>query len=518
MSRRRFLPTYHYEDNTTGLLEDSVGKPLRDYKIYGNSLQNGTPTPETPVEIESVGDKTANLFDENVLSKFATALTNDEEWVIKNFAGVINDGISFKENTRYTLAFTAKQTAGNPRLIFKYTDGTSNNIGTWQLATDYTAYVGTSAANKTIAYIRMEYGSTGFTYILKGSMQLVEGVYNASTMPEYEPFGYKVPIKVTGKNLFDKNAEFDATRGVYTPTVNIDGEAVTCSHDGRFNMLYIGAWAIRTDGNTEFTVSAKNISFLSNGGYFYIREADEIPTTIDTSNMFGTQILMLAKNVNDYSYTLTTDKKYLFIICAPSNGGAVSFEELQIEYGETAMSYELYIEPQTANIYLTEPLRKVDEYTDYIDFSNGCVVRNVRCLSLDGSDDETIILQSTNSYGISNFYLDGLSDMALSEDCVMCNRLSRQTTNVANTMTEGFRFVITTSTYPYMRISSERVSTVADFRAWLSDNVVSFAYATNAPIIEPLELPPIPTIKGTTTVTADTAVRPSEVMWQYYRR
>lgn len=506
MDRRRFLPTYHYEDNTTGLLEDSVGKPLRDYKIYGNSLQNGTPTPETPVEIESVGDKTANLFDinqidsvvlsnggkitnngdgslivdgtytvncqktlsqlapslkvgdvvvfnaesdayrdgsgklniiylvdgttiefkkpititqshldskvifysrmmadgvepscykniqleygdtatayepfgykipiktigknlfdENILNDFTTEPTNDDEWVIKNFAGIINNTIDFKENTRYTLVFTAKQTAGNPRLIFKYTDGSSNNIGTWQLSKEYTAYVGTSAANKTIAYIGMEYGSTGFVYILKGSMQLAEGVYNASTMPEYEP----------------------------------------------------------------------------------------------------------------------------------------------------------YVEPVTTNIYLTEPLRKVDEYTDYIDFSNGCVVRNVRCLSLDGSDDETIILQSTNSYGISNFYLDGLSDMALSEDCVMCNRLSRQTTNVANTMTEGFRFVITTSTYPYMRISSERVSTVADFRAWLSDNVVSFAYATNAPIIEPLELPPIPTIKGTTTVTADTAVRPSEVMWQYYRR
>lgn len=37
-------------------LEKSLGKDLKDYKIYGNSIQNGTPTPDTPVEVESVGE------------------------------------------------------------------------------------------------------------------------------------------------------------------------------------------------------------------------------------------------------------------------------------------------------------------------------------------------------------------------------------------------------------------------------------------------------------------------------
>ena len=41
----------------------AIGKNLKDYKIYGNSVQDGTPTPTNPVEIESVGDKTKNLFD-----------------------------------------------------------------------------------------------------------------------------------------------------------------------------------------------------------------------------------------------------------------------------------------------------------------------------------------------------------------------------------------------------------------------------------------------------------------------
>ena len=43
------------------VLKHSKGRKLIDYKIYGNSIQNGTPTPEAPIEIESVGDKTKNL-------------------------------------------------------------------------------------------------------------------------------------------------------------------------------------------------------------------------------------------------------------------------------------------------------------------------------------------------------------------------------------------------------------------------------------------------------------------------
>lgn len=38
------------------VLENSVGKPLINYRIYGNTVQNGTPTPETPVEVQSVGN------------------------------------------------------------------------------------------------------------------------------------------------------------------------------------------------------------------------------------------------------------------------------------------------------------------------------------------------------------------------------------------------------------------------------------------------------------------------------
>lgn len=36
--------------------DNSKGRPLKDYKLYGNSIQDGTPTPDNPIEIQSVGD------------------------------------------------------------------------------------------------------------------------------------------------------------------------------------------------------------------------------------------------------------------------------------------------------------------------------------------------------------------------------------------------------------------------------------------------------------------------------
>ena len=46
------------ETSTTGAvtLQNSSGEQLMGYKIEGNSKQNGDPKPESPVEIQSVGD------------------------------------------------------------------------------------------------------------------------------------------------------------------------------------------------------------------------------------------------------------------------------------------------------------------------------------------------------------------------------------------------------------------------------------------------------------------------------
>ena len=56
MDRFRILPNYRYYDSADGIIKTAYEKPLRDYKIYGNSVQNGTPSPDNPIEIQNVGD------------------------------------------------------------------------------------------------------------------------------------------------------------------------------------------------------------------------------------------------------------------------------------------------------------------------------------------------------------------------------------------------------------------------------------------------------------------------------
>ena len=56
MDRYNLLPSYYYKNNEDGIFEKSVGKPLRDYKIYGNLPNIILPEEYQQVEyIESTG-------------------------------------------------------------------------------------------------------------------------------------------------------------------------------------------------------------------------------------------------------------------------------------------------------------------------------------------------------------------------------------------------------------------------------------------------------------------------------
>ena len=58
---------------------------------------------------------------------------------------------------------------------------------------------------------------------------------------------------------------------------------------------------------------------------------------------------------------------------------------IQIELGSSATEYEPYKGSITEHIYLDEPLRKVGDYSDYIDFKNQKVVRKIEVLDDTGT-------------------------------------------------------------------------------------------------------------------------------------
>ena len=110
----------------------SLGKSLKDYLIYGNTSQNGTPSPTSPVEIESVGTKTNNLWDKgNTVISDNTSRScrfvfnaSEYDWVKSNTTYYLSeDGILYEDDTRtYSGSF-----AGAASISIEYEDGTGAN-------------------------------------------------------------------------------------------------------------------------------------------------------------------------------------------------------------------------------------------------------------------------------------------------------------------------------------------------------------------------------------------------------
>ena len=145
-------------------------------KIYGNSTQNGTPTPTSPVEIQSVGEKTKNLFN---LTKddFSKGTINGEGKLVK---------MTLKPNTVYTLSSNASKYDSSSTNIW-FNGNSTNSNGVWENQPRST----TSDQNGEI-YIVIR--SVSINNIFENYwIQLEEG----STATSYEPYGYRIPITVS---------------------------------------------------------------------------------------------------------------------------------------------------------------------------------------------------------------------------------------------------------------------------------------------------------------------------------
>lgn len=174
-------------------------------KIYGNSVQNGTPSTDNPIEIQSVGDKTNNIID---FSKCTWTKMNGN-----------NCNYEFDNNT-----FTIERTLEN------YVAGVSSNIelqaGTYNISISNISGNTTYSNGEYFIYFMdssiVVKKSNGF----KKSFTLTEDSVVKIYLPDrtdqkignkikyniqlekwkdataYEPYGYyKIPVTVSGKNL-----------------------------------------------------------------------------------------------------------------------------------------------------------------------------------------------------------------------------------------------------------------------------------------------------------------------------
>ena len=243
MDRYRIIPGYRFYDiegNSPLTLDKSVGKPLRDYKIYG-----------------SCGDKTKNLLDYTQINN--SAGYNDITQIENGFQ-LTGYGCPTNITPEMFLEMTGLKIGDTPKYIANHEiiNGRFTLYDFWKGSLYFPLR---SDANKGYQ-VRNNYASqpvipenfnseTYDTMRIYGALNASDGsaplVYvtnmflckDGDTI-EYEPYGYKIPIKVSGENLFD-------TTNIYLDEPLTDGEYID----------YINQKVVKTNG--EMSVNLPTI-------------------------------------------------------------------------------------------------------------------------------------------------------------------------------------------------------------------------------------------------------------------
>ena len=395
-----------------------VGKKfmnLRGYRVYGNSVQDGTPTPETPIEIQSVGDlSTKNLLDIDTIN--TTAATHFIKYnkttgiITSNYAvyanglyfhsnietlkagtytiscEVLYDPISSPYNSTMYMQVSGYDENGTRKVYFKtvsVSDATTwtKKTVTLNVATD----IDMSDASSTAIGISIQPAGnaqkyTGLNLQIRNVM-IAEGDVN----DDYEPYHkYKIPVVARGKNLIPIPTFGTFTQNGVTFTNNKDGSiTINGTPTG-----YATTPAISLP-DSSLEVLRNNACVLTG---FYKASSSNVSMGIDA---YLDSKLVKQYYINTYSTNyIKVDlrglnfNKVKCIIKRDSNNQLIDNLTVKpfLEVGSTMpTSFEPYIAPVTTNIFLDSPLRKVGAYADYVDFEKQKVVRNVEVLDDTGT-------------------------------------------------------------------------------------------------------------------------------------
>lgn len=472
---------YGYPLNIANALADN----LLNWKLYGNSNQDGTPTPETPVEIKSVGDKTINLLN---LTETKINTLNEAKIVTKPTYAGVNQG------SVWTVGSNAIFGSNAYGIIIPCVQGDTYSINIFNTSALGTYIRSTYAEMNTSGIVTKgnnSYGRTGDTIVAENTGFLCiqfavnttqEAVENAQIMivegdtipTSYIPYGYKIPITVSGKNMWNLG-DFSVAD---SDTRTFEGLDPNKTYN-----ISILASADFTTTSTAWSVSPRNADGSSRGNLLYMN--DYVAGQMISRTFTGAYMLRMQIAKTDFNGTL-----YVML----TEGNVVP------------TSYEPYHESITP-IYLNQPLAKVGTYADYIDYENQQVVRNVGIKVLDGTESWE---ETTYAYYV---YENGLYDAH--SDIGLCSHFI--CTNSSSSISGKFSFGGNTSSKNGNILFSvlNKYTSLNDFKSFLASE-----YTAGTPVIvvyplatqttEPFNVPDLTMAVGTNYITTNTEVSPSD--------
>lgn len=243
--------------------------------------------------------------------------------------------------------------------------------------------------------------------------------------------------------------------------------------------------------NVEPCVDNNDIVY-NNGGYI-----GEIGSYTEVS--FG------GKGVASVTYTVTGDEvgKYIIAIFLLTYGGDftigdwVEYSNIQIEYGETATAYEPYKEPQTLTIPTPNglpgvPVKSGGNYTDEncqqwicdeIDFVRGVYVKRTNQITFDGSERDWRMGNAKAPFATPE--IENLAPFNGNDSQALCAKYQVATYNES---WANYDFMVTrqdpfNNQFTFKHIT---ISTLDEWKAYLTSDPVTIQYVLAEPIITPL--------------------------------
>lgn len=300
-----------------------IGENLLDYRIDGAS--------------GGVGDRTSNLFSSEIINNYHLNPTTGLP-VAQGYRCATVEPIQINYNN---LILQYKST--NSNTLFMYSLFTNNTLIRRVAGNNSKTVIDTTGADK--IYISF--------YATSGSVtaENLSEVMLSETEIDYEPYGYKIPVRVTGKNLFNPNSEWNLrgslTSGDYKFPGSLDGNRRTFFYKVKPNTTYTISVGTSGDrlGIIEFS---RNIN----------------PINASTNQKITPDRVILTTSVepeNVYPYTFTTSSTakivgvYYSLNTMPIN--------MQIEFGNTDTEYEEYQELNLVNVYIDAKINENESIT-----------------------------------------------------------------------------------------------------------------------------------------------------------
>lgn len=289
---------------------------------------------------------------------------------------------------------------------------------------------------------------------------------------------------MSGKNLLKPYGSYPTTDNGITFNLMNDGIHVNgkCTRSNCRTFIY-------SDTLQAGTYYINGIKGASNSRYQVVLYKNNVILNYITTKNFKLELKEKAKielSLFVYSeYGTFNDLVLPYMICRNEN-------DLYL--------YTPYQGQSLLNYTLQNPLYKIGDVYDYIDFNRGKIIRNVGVVTFDGSDDEL-----WNKYS-NNVSMDGYSvnvSNAIDTTPCICNKLL--TTDAISTTLEEAIKVLNNAMYVVLN-KIRGLNTTELFKSWLQSNPITVYYQLSTPTEEDIPTELLTQLKQLQTYSGETNI------------